>query len=92
MDSEAGDTDLCACEMTSAESESCYTKASTSATSSALRLEETQSDGSESETEDQGANMCPLVAQLNKRRSVGGSGKFKASWNLPPHSVRRSGK
>ena len=72
-------------ELISAESESslsCYTTqtASTSATSSAL---------AESETEDQGADLCPtLSARLKKRRSAGGSGKFKASWNLPPHIVR----
>ena len=48
--------------MTSAESESCYIHkhASTSGTSCAHRLEETQSDGSESETEDQGANLSPI--------------------------------
>ena len=80
----------------SAESESttsgsCYASSSSTSASSSL-FEETQginANGLESETGDQGANLCPtLPAQLKKRRCVGGSGKFKTNWNLPPHIVR----
>ena len=58
-------------ELTSSES-SCTTRtASMSATSSSV-LDETQSHGSETEFEDQGAYLCPTG--LKKRRGVGGSG------------------
>ena len=32
--------------------------------------------------------MSYFASPIEKRRSVGGSGKFKSSWNLPPHIVR----
>ena len=63
--------------------ESCYTTrtASTSASTSSA-LEETQSHGSE--TEDQGADLCPtLPARLKKRRSVVGLGNLSQT----PHIV-----
>ena len=86
MDELTSETELATSPGASTEAESsCYTTRTANMSASSSALEER--DGSEAEV--QGADLCPtLPARLKKRRTVGGSGKFKCSWNLPPHIVR----